>query len=293
MRTQLSCALLALLTVAPGLALAQSSSDSSSSISRRYRVRTMTEPRVLELSMLAGRPRIGLSLVSDSAGKGARVASVLDSSPAAKAGLKAGDIITKMNGTALAGDGAADVMSEMARRLEPGDTVKLEYLRGGAQKSVSLVAADLPGASWASSMPALAELDRLRSVEPRQWAGPGDEITRTFTVFGRGPMGLDLVEMNAGLGEYFGTSTGLLVTEAPRDSTLPLRAGDVILSIGGRTPQNEGHAARILGSYAPGETVKFEIMRKRSKQTVSWTVPEQDRAGTLRPARRGVRIERS
>jgi S1-C subfamily serine protease len=106
-------------------------------------------------------------------------------------------------------------------------------------------------------------------------------------------MGLNLVEMNAGLGEYFGTSEGLLVTEAPRDSTIPLRAGDVILTIGGRTPTSEAHAQRILASYAPGETIKVEIMRKKSRQTVSWTVPERDRVRLMRPTVEGRNAERT
>jgi S1-C subfamily serine protease len=57
---------------------------------------------------------------------------------------------------------------------------------------------------------------------------------------------------------------------------MPLRPGDVILSIDGRVPTSEMHARRILGSYAPGETVKFEIMRKKGKQTVEWRVGERD-----------------
>jgi S1-C subfamily serine protease len=83
------------------------------------------------------------------------------------------------------------------------------------------------------------------------------------------------------------------VTETPSDSTMPLRAGDVILTIGGRTPNDEMHASRILGSYAPGETVKFEIMRKKNKQTVSWTVPEREQMRMLRPMRRGMKLEKS
>jgi len=91
----------------------------------------------------------------------------------------------------------------------------------------------------------------------------------------RGLGGLELTEMNAGLGEYFGTSEGMLLLEAPRDSTLPLRAGDVLLAIDGRAPKSTAHARRILGSYAGGEAVEFRIMRQKKQQTVRWTGPER------------------
>jgi len=102
---------------------------------------------------------------------------------------------------------------------------------------------------------------------------------------GGGVFGLDMAEMNAGLGEYFGTSKGILILENPSDSTMPLKAGDVILAIDGRAPADVGQARRILGSYDSGDMVKFEIMRMKKKTAVSWTVPEQlhrTREGGLR-----------
>jgi S1-C subfamily serine protease len=139
-------------------------------------------------------------------------------------------------------------------------------------------------------------MERLQSLNrmPGVWMDrDGDGAMRAFTMIAGGPMGLDLVEMNPGLGEYFGTSEGLLVTETPRDSTIPLRAGDVILTIDGRKPTSEAHARRILASYAPGETVKVEVMRKKSRQTVSWTVPERDRVRLMRPTVEGRKAERT
>ncbi|MGH7612957.1 MAG: PDZ domain-containing protein, partial [Gemmatimonadales bacterium] len=92
--------------------------------------------------------------------------------------------------------------------------------------------------------------------------------------FGDSWCDLDLVTLNADLGEYFGTREGLLVVKAPADSALPLKGGDVILSIGGRKPTSPAHAMRILRSYDAGEAVSIEIMRHERRQTLSWKVPE-------------------
>jgi S1-C subfamily serine protease len=283
MRIPFTGALLALLTIAPGVALAQGNADSTAPRNeRRYRVRTMEAPRMAQLMQLMNRPRIGVMLTADSAGKGARINEVVDDSPAEKAGLKEGDLITRFNGTAISGADAPATVADLAEKLDAGDTVKVEYQRDGARKTATVVADDsygrtVMGRAMPMRRPAdMRALTRLQGQMPRVWAGGNGDMAKAFTVFGTGAMGLSLVEMNKGLGEYFGTDTGLLVTEQPSDSTMPLRAGDVILNIDGRVPNDEMHARRILGSYAPGETVKFEIMRKKGKQTVEWRVGERD-----------------
>jgi S1-C subfamily serine protease len=87
---------------------------------------------------------------------------------------------------------------------------------------------------------------------------------------------MELVALNPELGEYFGTSEGLLVIRTPRDGALNLRAGDVILRIGGRTPTSQASAVRMLRSYEEGETVEIEIMRQKRRTTVSGTIPSRE-----------------
>ena len=233
------------------------------------------------------RPRIGVIVDMDASAAnnklGATIKSVTPGGPAAKAGLEAGDVITKFNGVSLGGDepGAGQKLVELAQTLSPGDSVKVEYRRGTANRTATIVAADIGGAAWAwSSGPGTPQMLK------RDWA----EANREFTMvdmersmadmghdfqfrFGGGPFGLELAEMNAGLGEYFGTARGVLVLENPADSTLPLKAGDVILAIDGREPASIGQARRIFASYDSGDVAKVEIMRMKKKSTVSWTVP--------------------
>jgi S1-C subfamily serine protease len=56
----------------------------------------------------------------------------------------------------------------------------------------------------------------------------------------------------------------------------------VIVSIGGREPQNGRHAMRILRSYQPGEAVEFRILRDRRTQTISAKIPERTGQDVLR-----------
>jgi predicted metalloprotease with PDZ domain len=272
---------------------------------------------------MTSRPRIGVMVDSRANAEtdryGARLSGVTEDGPAAKAGLKEGDIVTRFNGVALGGlkgeddeSGPGAKLVELARKLDAGDTVEVEYRRDGQSKKATLVAADLSGMAMREFRMRMPDLERMR-IEPGELpklrvgpedgprgfmfeGGPGD-----FRVFVDGrPMGLRLTDLNADLGEYFGAKSGALVLETPADSALPLRAGDVILSIDGRTVSDADAAHRILRSYAAGETAKVEVQRKQRKVTLTWKAPAERRRGPegeLRrrtPAPSGrVRIERT
>lgn len=212
---------------------------------------------------------------------GARIEAVTPGGPADRAGLKARDIITKLNGISLAGAKAEDTdesgpgmkLLDIARDLEPGDTVQVEYRRGDESKTATLVAEDLGYARV--ELPRLEGLPRGRAfaIDPDVRLQL-DEARRALAFsFGRPWGNLELVKLNPDLGEYFGTKDGVLVVKATGDSALPLKGGDVILAIDGRTPTSPEHAMRILRSYEDGETVKVEILRKQKRQTLTWTVP--------------------
>jgi serine protease Do len=71
--------------------------------------------------------------------KGAIVAEAMSGTPAADAGLKAGDVITKLNGQVV------DDASDLTRRIgsfKPSDKVELTYMRDGAEKTAQITLAD-------------------------------------------------------------------------------------------------------------------------------------------------------
>src|SRR5881396_3914701 len=233
-------------------------------------------PRVRTFAFSDHRGRIGVIVQTDASADtdklGAKIEGVTPGGPADKAGVKVGDIITKFNGTSLAAVKAEDEdesgpgrkLVELARKLEPDYTVQVEYRRGNDTKQATLVAADM-GGKFQMEIPGPPEI---------AW-GPMLGMDR-FEMFGSPWGDLELVSLNSDLGEYFGTKDGVLVVKAPADSTLPLKGGDVITSIGGRKPTNPSHAMRILRSYEKGETVSIEILRKQKRMTLSWKVPARE-----------------
>ncbi len=82
---------------------------------------------------------LGVSI--DATATVARLAEVKPSTPAAKAGLKAGDVVTEVDGTSIA---SGDDLSREIDSHKPGDTVTLKYRRGGSEHSVELTLATRP-----------------------------------------------------------------------------------------------------------------------------------------------------
>lgn len=102
--------------------------------------------RVAEELINTGRathPVIGVTLEMEYAGDGARVSehsksgkpSVIPDGPGAEAGIKAGDVITKVDGAPVH---SGEELIVKIRSHRPGDTLVLTLLRGGKDRSVRL-----------------------------------------------------------------------------------------------------------------------------------------------------------
>ncbi len=247
----------------------------------RARPTPQPETRSFSFSFSGNRARIGVlvNTVSNSETDklGAKLDGVTPGGPAERAGLKAGDIITRFNGTSLARvsaenedeSGPGTKLIELVGDLDPGDTVRVDYRRGSDTKTATIVT-DEQNTMWRGEAPSIARLE----LPDRMPMAPMQE--GFAFCFGDAWCDLDLVTLSPELGEYFGTREGILVVKAPGDSALPLKGGDVILSIGGRKPTSPAHSMRILRSYDVGETVSLEIMRHERRQTVTWTVPRPE-----------------
>jgi S1-C subfamily serine protease len=249
----------------------------------RDRIRLITQRRY----------RLGVNVAmraSDTDSIGASVLSVTPGGPAAKAGIKSGDVITKFNGKSLtakdntrAGEDqslAGVRLVELASQLKANETVSIEYLRDGARKTASLVTGNEPvfvangfddDGDFNFKFPGGMELPRTPFQRGSVFTtehGPDGAIGYSWMM--GGPLAdLELAPLNTDLGAYFGTTEGVLVIGVPKESTLGLKGGDVILSVVGRKATGPNSLLRILRSYEPGDSFKLEIMRNKARTTVT------------------------
>lgn len=80
--------------------------------------------------------------------------------------------------------------------------------------------------------------------------------------------GVELLELNPELGEYFGTERGVLVSEVAEESPLGLRPGDVLLAIDGREVTDIEDVRRILRSYEDDEEFRLRVRRHGNEMEV-------------------------
>ncbi len=197
--------------------------------------------------------------------RGARVTRIVDGGPADRAGVRAGDVIVSFNGQDL----TQPLDDDADARLDDDQSFP-------AQRLVALLG-DLPAGEPVAMVVERRGERMSLTVTPREredvppWRvliNTPDLRVGTFQLTARG-YGLDLVELNPGLGAYFGTEEGVLVADVDDDSRFGLRPGDVVVAVDGRRVDHGSELRRILRSYEEDEEIEFRIWRDGSETTVA------------------------
>ena len=172
--------------------------------------------------------------------QGALVAEPQANSPATKAGIMAGDVITAVNGSPV--KDARDLAKQIGN-LAPGSTAKLTVWRKGEEKTFSVALGELPN-----------QREARGPVTPDSSGPEGTDVPR---------LGLTVVPA----GQVAGSgSEGLVVTEVdPKGiaSDQGVKTGDVILEVGGKKVVNPSDVRSALGE-AQKEGKRTILMRVKS-----------------------------
>ena len=172
---------------------------------------------------------------------GALVASAQDGTPAAKAGLKAGDVITAVNGEPVAN---ARELSRKIAGLKPGTRIELGYVRDGKPQTASV------------------ELGVL----------PNDKAARSDTFESSGPqLGLRLAPSDEGV-------EVVAVDPSSPAAAKGLEAGDVILEVGGQAVSKPADVRTGL-EIAKKEGKKAVLFRVRSREGTRFVAIAMPQAG--------------
>ncbi|UTW44818.1 PDZ domain-containing protein [bacterium SCSIO 12696] len=198
------------------------------------------------------------------------ITKVMPGGAADEAGIKGGDRIVQVNGGRIdTDDGSGDALRQAMGFFGhpmPGDAISLVVDRNGKQLEKNMVAK-------ARNSDFMVFTGKEKEIEKilEQAGFPGGLIALREP----GRAGLEMANLNKGLGKYFGTDRGVLVLTSADDNIYQLQPGDVILDIGGRKAKDPRWVTNLLFTYGAGDELSIGIMRDKKKRTLTLTIPKE------------------
>ncbi|WP_380785196.1 Do family serine endopeptidase [Sphingomonas sp. R86521] len=149
--------------------------------------------------------------------------------PSARAGVRAGDVVTKVNGQQVTVDQS---LSYLVSNVKPGATARLDILRNGKPVVANVVVAPRPSAD---------KLAATLGGDAQGFGGDGDDNDgdgATVAPAAGGGLGLSVQPLTPAIAQAVGveaTTQGVVIAAVANDSDAAgkLKRGDVIVSING------------------------------------------------------------
>lgn len=202
---------------------------------------------------------------------GAYLDDVRPGGPAEKAGFKSGDVVLSFDGERVR---SASQFLRLIEETPDAREVEVVVQRAGQQVHLKVA----PEGAWSPFYRALTQTNAPtafkfpdRTLTTKVPTVANLRNTFTYSAFaGTTALGVRVQEVSGQLGEYFGASNGLLVTDVEDGTpakTAGLKAGDVITKVNG----NAVTGIADLRGRLTGD-VTLTIVRDKKEQTIKATI---------------------
>lgn len=171
--------------------------------------------------------------------EGVMVQSVVSNSPAQKAGIKAGDVILKFDGTKVL---HPNQLQALVASKSPGEKATVEIFRDGKTVTKTVTLEERTGATFASA------------------SGNGSLQSANFA-----SLGLSVQNADKSTLKKYGSKHGVLVTNVEPASEAynrGIQQGDLITSVDNKPIDNSGSLKKIVNSKKPGDALLFRVKTK-------------------------------
>lgn len=192
--------------------------------------------------------------------EGVIVTEVEEDSPAEKAGIKKNDLVLKFGKDEVKD---SEQLVELVQKYKAGDNVVVQVSRDNEKKNISVVIANRPKENMFNVF------EGFPKGFPFNMGG------------NRAKMGVQLIELNPELGEYFGSPTkkGMLVKKVEKDSPAEkagVKAGDVIIGIGKESVEDLHDITTALKGFKKGDKAEVTVIRKGAEMKIQVEVDVKD-----------------
>jgi serine protease Do len=194
---------------------------------------------------------------------GVELTRIEEDSPAAKAGLKVGDVVLAYNGQRVEG---MEQFSRFVRETPPGREAKLLISRDGNTQTIV--------AKLASRKPfGVAAMPRIEMpVVPTM-----PDLPRTVMMWRTSVLGIEAEALRGQMADFFGVKEGVLVRSVMKDTPAAragMKAGDVIVRVGDMKVGTPSDVTSAIRSSHEKKTFPVTVMRDRKETTLNVTVDE-------------------
>ncbi|MDQ3277736.1 MAG: PDZ domain-containing protein [Bacteroidota bacterium] len=214
--------------------------------------------------------RAMLGVVTDGDDRGAEIQSVSKESAAEKAGLKKGDVITKIDNRKIE---TTDDVTDAIRSHKPGDKVAITYLRDGKEQKATTELGRWKGVNITAMTAPRVLTDQVwrENQNARSFERTFPNIQGNVYVPGRGPkLGMSVQDTDEG--------KGVKVLDVDDEGTAHkagIKEDDIITHVDGNAVNSADEIAKLMREKKDQASVKMQINRGGKTQTIDVRVPKK------------------
>lgn len=218
-----------------------------------------------------------LGVTTEKGEKGVEIKSISKDGGAEKAGLKKGDVITKIDDVKIE---EPDDLSKKVRSHKPGDKVSVTYLRDGKQQTVTAELGKYKGAT-AYTVPGQyykTEIDipRIQNYPRKRITGTGVDAFSWNWSGGSPKLGIAVQDTEDGKGVKV-----LEVDEDGNGSKAGIKEEDIITEIDGKAVNSADEISKIIKESKDKISVKVKLQRKGKTENLEVKIPRKLKTADL------------
>jgi serine protease Do len=203
--------------------------------------------------------------------RGVEITQVEENSPAAKAGIQAGDVVLEYNGQPVEG---GEQLSRFVRETPVGRQVKVGVWRNGSMQTLTATVEAHKGMIIANGGGAFAmpDMEQLRNFKMPEVEMPSFSMTYQSPVLGI--MGESLGPQEQ-LADFFGVKDGVLVKSVTKNSAAEkagIKAGDVIVKVDDTKVSASRDITRALRDAKAKKSVTVTVVRAKKEMPITVTI---------------------